>query len=67
MVRSLWTAIRLQRRELWSIRWWTSLKLAHYRVQTEAEDFKFIKFGGMFICHRALRAVAEWLQLCGWQ
>src|ERR1700730_7278524 len=30
MARSLWTAIRLQRRELWSIRWWTSLKLAHY-------------------------------------
>jgi hypothetical protein len=66
MARSLWIAIRLQRRELWGIRWWTSLKLAHSRVRLEA-GFQVIEFGGMLICHRALRAVAEWLQLCGWQ
>jgi len=29
--------------------------------------FQVIKFGGIVICHRTLRAPVSELQLCGWQ
>src|ERR1700690_3891503 len=42
------------------------IEAAHYRAGMEAR-FKVIKFGGIFICHLALKALVAGLQLCGWQ
>src|ERR1700690_3757212 len=65
MAQSLWTPTRLRPRRLrHSVL--GHLRLAHCRAGMEAR-FQVIKFGGIFICHLALKALVAGLQLCGWQ